>query len=428
MMKHLITTALMCLLVVVTASGQFTQPGFYRVHNVASDRYISIHGTKYNKTSNPDAFWPCIKMLNDSDQISDPGSIVYIPEMGQTSLCAQGVSTYSLTGLMLQIDTATVKEGGKPTYVARTQYGNFPCIFRDCGNGLTAGFLEMAETRWWVEPVNASSIDTSYIGVVPVNAAVTSESGWYWASICCDFAIALPLEGGIEGAYTVKEVTLNEDGLYCVEPVKEFGQGDTVPAATPVLLKCKSPYASGNRYIPVFPIANCTQMPITRDMLMGNYFSNFINHSNLTDYSVLAEYVPAQSTKASSSDLALGVDAEGRLGFFPQPADTYMAANSAWLSTSQLSDDMADVTAVYLIEPVEDEPEVPETLPGDANGDGVFNIKDVTFLINFLLNGTTPEQKTTGDTCIITNADVDENGVVNIKDLTKMINMLLNNL
>ena len=417
-------TLIACLLAAVIASAQFTEPGFYRVHNVGTDRYICIKGTRYNKTSNPDAFWPCIKMLSDSDQMADPGSIVYIPEMGETSLCAQGVSTYSLTGLMLRIDTATVREGGKPTYVARTQYGNFPCIFRDYGNGLTAGFLEAPQSRWWVEPVNAGSIDTSYLAVKPACETVADAHGWYWSSMCCDFSFVLPDGGGIEGAYTIRDINCEEDGFYHAQPIKVYGMGDTVPAATPVLLRCKTPYASGNKIVPVFPIANRTSMPITSDMLMGNYFSSFINHAHMTDYSVTQEYVPSQATMAAPEHMALGVNAEGRLGFFPQADGTYMAANSAWLSVNFKENDLPELAGVYLDVPQVEEPVIePEVVMGDTNGDGVTNIKDVTNLINYLLlQGSGSSRDITIN---VEAADMNGDGKLTIRDVTLLIEHIL---
>lgn len=419
-MKRFITT-IVCLAVAVIAFAQFTEAGFYRVHNVGSDSYICIKGTKFNKTTNPDAFWPCIKMLNDQSQNSDPGSIIYIPNMGEASLHAQGVSTYTLTGLMLIIETAEVMEGGKDTYIARTTYKNLPCIFRDYGNGLTAGFLEKPESRWWIEPVNAGSIDTSYIGVKPVNEAVKDADGWYWTSICCDYPFLLPVDGGVEGAYTVNDIVLGIDGAYYAEPVKVCGQGDVVPAATPVLLKCKELTASGNKVIPVGEIANHKTMPIVKDLLMGNYFSNFINHAHLTDYTVTAEYIPNQSTPASADYLALGVDADGKLGFFPQEEGTYMAANSAWLSIAQMSEEIEGLTAVYLgAAPV---PE-PPVVKGDANGDGLVTIKDVTILIDFLLGY---EENSSASIKLNNEAamDLNEDGKITIKDLTLLITMLL---
>ena len=157
--------------------------------------------------------------------------------------------------------------------------------------------------------------------------------------------------------------------------------------------------------------------PIVNDLLMGNYFSSYINHSNLQDASIMAEYVPEQATAATDCYLALGVDAEGRLGFFTKAEGTYMDANSAWLSTENLS--MKDVTAIYLVEAT-----APVIMLGDADGDGVVSIKDVSFLIDYLLNGLPSKDETVG-VLNFTGADVNRDGDVNIKDLSILIDQLL---
>ena len=415
-------TVIACLLVAIVASAQFSGSGFYRVHNVGSDSYICIRGTKYKKSTNPDAFWSCILMLQDSDQIhlSDPGSIVYIPDMGETSLCAQGVSTYSLTSLWLTIDTANVREEGKPTYVARTRYNSFPCIFRDYGNGLTAGYLEAPESHWWIEPVNENSMDTSFLGIKPVNDRVADADGYYWGTMCCDFPFALPEDGSVEGAYTIQEIKLGNDGLYYAEPVLVCGRGEIVPAATPVLLKCKSSSVSDNKVVPTGEIANETYMPIVNDLLMGTYFSNFMNHASLTDYGFIDEYIPEQSMEASAEHLALGVDAEGKLAFMPMPEGTYMAANSAWLSLCLIDEEIAGLEVVYLgMAPVE-----PEPVKGDLNGDGALTVSDVTALIHYVLAMETEEP--VRDLNIDPSAaDINGDGRVNISDVTYLLRLVL---
>ena len=426
MMKRYFS-AVVCLLVATAAVAQFTQAGFYRVHSVNTDSYICIKGTTFVKSTNPDAFWPCILMLQDSAQVSDPGSIIYIPGTEQTSLYAQGVDTYSLTGLRLNIDTASVRENGLDTYLAKTRYNNYPCFFRDEGFGMTAGYGDKRETRWWIEPVNAGSIDTSYLGVKPVNEAIQDAEGWYWTSICCDFPFELPLDGGIEGAYTIREVKMGIDSLYYAEPVKLFAQGEIVTAATPVLLKCKAAYASGNKIIPVGEIANHRTMPIVNDLLMGNYFSSFYNHDSFIDTTSVMEYVPKQATLTSPENLALGVDADGKLGFFPQLVEdseaTYMAANSAWLSVDLMGDELQGVTAIYLGEAPVAEPE-PEIEKGDVNGDGQVSIRDVTSLIELLLSGEAEDGSKTLKKEYEA-ADMNNDGKLTIKDVTLLIEVLL---
>lgn len=410
---------LLCVLVAVAASAQYNGPGFYRVRNASTLSYICIKGTSFQKTMNPDAFWPCVLMQQDSAQIADPGSVIYIPGTDDTSLYGQGVDTYSLTGLPMSIDTAKVREMGRPTYIATTQYyqanldQTLLCIFRDRGNGFTAGTIEKKESRWWIEPLNEGSIDTSYFAVKPASEAVKDADGWYWTSLCCDFPVRIPASGGVEGAYTIESVAMGYDGMYCASPVKLYGQGEVIPAATPVLIKCAYPYASGNKLIPEGAIANNTTFPLVNGMLQGNYFSIFTNYGSLSDKTLMVDYLPAQSTAATAAHLALGVDAEGKVGFFPQPEGTYMAANTAWLCTT--GKDLEGVTAVYLTTA----PEQPEVVSGDVDGDGEIGVSDVTSLVDLLLAGELRQLNHEA-------ADVDGDGMIGISDVTTLVDELLN--
>lgn len=420
-MKNVVT--LFCLLVTFVASAQFSGAGYYRVRNVSTDAYICINGTHFEKSTNADAFWPCIKMKTDSDHVSDPGSVIYIDHIGDScDLCSQGVSTYGLTHLMMTVDFAEVNEGGRDTYVAKTYYEYvvdgelvaIDCIFCDRGLGLQAGSRERTYSRWWIEPVNEASIETSYFGVKPINEEMVDAEGWYWTSLCCDFPVMIPEDGGVYGAYTVTEVERGEDNFYYAEPVLMYEQGDIIPAATPVLIKCKYPYASGNKLIPVGRIVDNTTFPIVNDMLMGNYFSPFINHNSLQDPNSMGEYIPKQATKASEVNLALGIDENGKLGFFPQEEGTYMAANTAWLSIASL-DETKDRIVVYLAPEL---PDVPEIVYGDSDNDGVVSINDVSFLIDYILSAIGSDEAGPG-------ADADGSGVVDISDISYLIDMIL---
>lgn len=419
-MKNVVT--LVCTLVALVAGAQFNGAGYYRVHNVATDGYICINGTHFEKSTYADAFWSCIKMKTDSAQVCDPGSIIYIDHIGDScDLCSQGVSTYGMTHLMMTVDYATVMEGGIETYVAKTVYEyevdgepmRIDCTFCDRGLGLQSGNRERNYSRWWIEPVNEESMDTYYFGVKPADETIVDAEGWYWTSLCCDFPVAIPENGGVFGAYTVTAVEPGEDHCYYAEPVLMYGQGDIIPAATPVLIKCKYPYASGNKLIPTGRIVDNTTFPIVKDMLMGNYFSPFTNHNSLADPNAMGEYVPKQSTAASATNLALGIDENGKLGFFPQEAGTYMAANTAWLNVASLGASK-DQIVVYL--DIEPEVVVPEVVHGDSDGDGELGINDVSFLIDYML--------TTGIDAAI-GADVDGNGEINISDIALLIDLIL---
>lgn len=67
--------------------------------------------------------------------------------------------------------------------------------------------------------------------------------------------------------------------------------------------------------------------------------------------------------------------------------------------------------------PYEDEVDVREYITGDANGDGVIDLADVVYLVNFLYKGGfAPEPMEAGD------ANCDE--VVNVADVVYLVNYL----
>ena len=403
----------------IGAAAQYSGPGFYRVQNASTHSYICIKGTKFHKSTYPDAFWSCVLMQKDSAQVTDPGSIIYIPGTEETSLYGQGVDTYSLTQMWLDVEPAKVDEEGKPSYIATTEYYDpnlnktIRCIFRDRGNGFTAGTIEKTESRWWIEPVNEESLEFSYFGVKPTSEAIKDADGYYWTTLCCDFAVTIPVGGGVEGAYTIEHVVTGNDAKHYAAPFKLYAQGETVPAATPVLLKCTSPYASDNKLIPTGEVANNTTFPVSNCMLDGNYFSSFTNFADLDDTSVTDVYIPTQATKADRGYLVLGVDDEGKVCFSPQEEGTYLAANTAWLNTFPMG--LEDVTVYLGIDP---EPE-PEVITGDVNGDGNLTIADVSNLIDIILGvdkDDTPAPKA---------ADFNGDGLVTIADVTGLIDRLL---
>ena len=423
-MRHFILLA--CLLVAVIANAQYSGPGFYRVHNVFSNSYICINGTHFEKSTNPDAFWPCAKMKTDSAQLTDPGSIIYIPDTIQVGLYSQGVDTYSLTTLLLDVEAAPVMENGLPTYVAHTFYNGFNCYFRDYGNGMTAGGSKRkAESHWWIEPVNEESMDYSYFGLQPIINDTANTDGWYWATMCCDFPILIPKGSGVEGAYTIREITMGCDSIFYAEPVKVYGQGEVVPAAMPILFKCASPYASGNKVIPVGDIANHRTMPITNDLLMGNYFSAFTNHADFIDYDVTKTYIPEQATVGAPQYMALSVDANGYPTFMSTDSTAYMAANSAWLDITSvtITEQKSPVKSIRLGEAPElpedpQEPEEPEEpIVGDIDGDGYANVTDVNILVHAILYSELTEY--------VPAYDVNQDGEVNVEDVTALIKMVL---
>ena len=99
-----------------------------------------------------------------------------------------------------------------------------------------------------------------------------------------------------------------------------------------------------------------------------------------------------------------------------------MDANTAWLGIEDLG--LEGVTAVYLVEAVAE----PQIQPGDANGDGEIDVKDVSVLIDYLLGAAMGDTVNVyADSAInLTGADVNEDGEVTIKDVSLLIDRILN--
>ena len=135
----------------------------------------------------------------------------------------------------------------------------------------------------------------------------------------------------------------------------------------------------------------------------------------------MTDYIPEQATLATGHDLALGIDEQGRLGFFAQEEGSYMVANTAWLNTAGL-ELPEDVTAVLLGEVKVDN--VEEVVQGDIDGDGFVNIDDVTMMIDYLL-GREPNDEEKSDDVNFKRFDVNNDDAVNIDDLTMLIDIVL---
>jgi len=373
-MKHTLLKTILAAFALCTAGqtmAQFTEAGWYRVHNGYTKRYVSIVGTTCTtglNNTNASGFYGCIKMQQgavkgayqdkaDSLFISDPGTIIYIPNIGSTPLYAQGVNTKSLTGYNATVETSTKTFKGyedMQAYTAALSMLFFKFYLQDY-QGFDISKDEASEgfPYWWIEPVTEANIDTYYFGVKPLNENVKDPDGYYWTTLCCDFACKIPADGGVVGAYTVKEIT-TEDGVNYAKPVLAYSPGEEIPGATPVLIKCKYPYASGNKLIPTGTPAHYKKnnidapvesgdFPLKKDLLRGNYFGQYQNpstecwpnSSSYTEKTYTAEYATQHD---QSTMRVLNVNSKGVIGFYKMSSDVeYMSANKAWLDISSLS-------------------------------------------------------------------------------------------
>lgn len=163
--------------------------------------------------------------------------------------------------------------------------------------------------HWLMEPVE-------YFCVKPLNENIKDGLGNYWTTLVTAFPYQLPADGGVLGAYTVKQVTSDNNNRNFAQLETLAKPGETVPAGTPVLLKLSSADASNNKLIPVGNEFISATNKVSCNLLSGVYLGGKDQEkNNTTKYRVL------------------NVDpSTGKIGFFKLSSSvTNMAANKAFL-------------------------------------------------------------------------------------------------
>ena len=163
--------------------------------------------------------------------------------------------------------------------------------------------------HWLMEPVE-------YFCVKPLNENIKDGLGNYWTTLVTAFPYQLPADGGVLGAYTVKQVTSDNNNQNFAQLEALAKPGETVPAGIPVLLKLSSADASSNKLIPVGNEFISATNKVSCNLLSGVYLGGKDQEkNNTTKYRVL------------------NVDpSTGKIGFFKLSSSVaYMAANKAFL-------------------------------------------------------------------------------------------------
>jgi len=347
---------LMMACVPLAMHADYIEAGFYRVHCKLSSRYVSVVGEEYSASQSSDAFWKCIRMrsgyagyrsydTNDSVHITDPATIIYIPNIGSScKLYAQGTSTYSITGMTFKIAASSTVYQGRKTYLASIMVLFARCYLQDyCGFDI--GKEETDNGRWFLEPLTADSINDYYFAADPLSTP--DADGYYWATLCCDYNFEIPEGSGVIDAYkvTADNIKVADDGSYYLdtENLTSCVSGTTMNSSgVPVLIKCKYPYPSWNKLVPTGDVGNKTSFPLENGILKGNYFGSFLNNSNTGSWKEYTTYVSNNATKMDANYRTLGIDANGKLAFVTDTI-TYMPQNKAVLDVSSITNTPAEV-------------------------------------------------------------------------------------
>lgn len=326
---------------------------YYRVKNVSTGKYISIVNNKkldyYDLIGNVGG--GLLKASGNIDKIYQALGEKYI---GVDINMAQDDDLTGISDILFLRDAATsqydvVGQGTSLNQLAQNEYaghlyinfynnfakftkrdaGNYlislkPNCDNSMGNGLFTDCYfydndgkfainqkkpdnETDNYHWQLEPVN-------YFCVKPLNENIKDGLGYYWTTLVTAFPYQIPAGGGVLGAYTVKQVTADNNNQNFAQLETLAQPGETVPAGTPVLLKMRSANASDNELIPVGNEFISTTNKVSGNMLSGVYLGDK-EKNNTTKYRVL------------------NVDpTTGKIGFFKLSSSVaYMGANKAFL-------------------------------------------------------------------------------------------------
>jgi hypothetical protein len=364
-------TSLLSLLLLLPSSSALAQiaAGWYRVQNASSLRSVSVKGTSYSTSTDPDAFYNCIKMQDKANAYTDPGTIVYISQTKDgdgISIFGQGTDTKTITTdkyITIKHQKYTGSTNGNvianSLYYQLTVTQGVDFYLQDYGGldlgrsgiqdyypgiwGFGKGSPNNIYACWSILPIS----DENYFGVKPYSADVKDSEGNYWTTLCCDFDCIIPSGGGVLGAYTIKKETTS-NGINYAKPELLYSPGETIPGGTPVLLKLKYNDASLCKLTPSGTPKNIKTFPLTSNALEGNYFGPYKNYNSTSSTADAAEYDPDKGTTNDKTNYrVLYADATHPIGFYKY-SGTYMSSNKAWLDLSKLSTAAKGIGTVYL--------------------------------------------------------------------------------
>lgn len=296
-----------CVFTAASAAEQLPDEGYYRVKNSMSERYIYVldnHG--YIDWGATSADLRAIELWKGLDKaVSDPATVMYFDHIDgrQYDVTAQGTGIYKIIDYYVSLRAVSSKtdtyyfyatKSGMTKYLAdgeRVLSNDFG-LLTDNGEG---------EWRHWkVEKISAST--DNYFGVSPD----LDCNGTYYSSFFGDFPFSFN-SAGMKGVYVSKV-----DSQYGIAVVEEAD--GTFAGATPVIIKCASKSASGNR----LNIGGTPTVKNESNLLEGVYFQNDLyKHTSLVENDKATMRVPA-------------VLADGNLGFVTSD-EKYMPRNKSYL-------------------------------------------------------------------------------------------------
>lgn len=311
-MRKLYTLLTLSLLYSALASAQdygtgIAGDGYYRIRNVATNRYLYVTDNKdYYDTSRDVEDFQAIQLWLDHEEmpdegfrspVEDPASVIYIKKYGsQYDLTAQGTGVHALTGYYVNVTTlsngtyevsASVSKAG--IEVIKTLSDNESTLEASKGKMGTGGKLNFR--RWIVNKITTNHA-TNYMGIRPTIQA----NGKYYQPYFAAFPFK-PASDGMK-VYYINIV----DGNWAV--LKEI-QGE-VPAATPVIIECSTDAPATNR----IELLASSAANADNNKLAGAYFCNGSRNEQSVD---------AYKVFDAEGMRMLTVNSEGKLTYTDAP-------------------------------------------------------------------------------------------------------------
>lgn len=309
-MRRIFTSFLLVVFFTLTATAQIAK-GYYYLKNTYTNRYISLQDNNsshysYSAAGGNVKAQGCRTIKSFSRICVDPGAVFLVENKSgnQYNIQTQGSSLAALTGGKGYIELKANSDG---SYKAKGVVpGTGSIDIADSKSDGEENWMRCNNStavNWRAIPVNASS--DYYFGIKP---DVQTNDG-YFGTIYADFAFKL-VSSGMKAYYinaaggskfTLKEIT------------------GTIPAKTPVIIKCSSNDPANNRLEPVISGGSS----VSDNKMAGVYCASTITgFVNVKIYDASSMRVIGKSNgklafiKASASDL---VDSK------------YLRANKAYL-------------------------------------------------------------------------------------------------
>ena len=306
---------LLNLFVSLISFAQFNGDGYYRIRNVGSQRYIFVTDNKGSiDVSSTSADLGAVKLMkNFSNAVSDPGSILYVNEVGGLyRFNSQGTDTHEIIGYDLKLKKNT--DGSYLAYQEESFVRLFLCDGRmeDTEEGvMSTKSSANAHRNWEILPLSSSS--DNYFGITPE----FTYNGACYSTLYASFPFTFASSGMV--AYYINKV---ENGVAIISEVPN----NMVPGSMPVIIKTTSAEPTNNR----LNIADHSATKPADNKLEGVYFHNKSKkHNNLTPYNPETMRV-------------LGLTSKGKLGFIKADIQ-YLPANKAYLVVPAGSPDELEV-------------------------------------------------------------------------------------